>query len=87
MHDIEIHGLNPARAEAMQRKIFDLFDWPDLIVTTVDGAIRDRTGKSHPFLRVFSGEDTGVLVAYLAGLDMDIEVVRLERFMAAKRVP
>lgn len=91
MPNIEIHGLDTAGADVVRSKI----DWAmqkndkfknEAIITIFNDITEncDIPQISQPFLRIYSSEDNGEQVAEMIlheGVDMDIEIVKLQKFI------
>jgi hypothetical protein len=86
MPNVEIHGLNRAQAEEIREAIFRIFNWHDLVVTIIGNTdTTDRTGESHPFLRIWDDKYGDNLEGGLSMLKMDMEFPPLlRRFIPAK---
>jgi hypothetical protein len=76
-------------AEALWAKIWEALagmkDIDEMVGTFVDSAVQNRKGENMPFLRVYYTPETmphelEEILRRLDGLDLDIEVMKLESF-------
>lgn len=90
MPNVEIHGLNLVAARELKRIIFRLFrEKPhvkEMVVTISLDYVENEEGNSQPYLRLANScqEHTGEIIETLESLDMDIEHLRLEKFIPKK---
>jgi len=93
MPNIEIHGQfrNLNTPAVLERNIFNLFsDRPyakEMVVTFCNDHVHDMHGNEQPFLRLANScqEHTEEILERLETLDIDIEHLRLEKFIPRKQ--
>jgi len=93
MPNIEIHGQfgNPNIPTVLERRIFNLFsDRPyvdEMVVTFCNDHVHDANGNDQPFIRLANScqEHTEEILERLKTLNIDIEHLRLEKFIPKKQ--
>jgi len=96
MPNVEIHGLMPEEAKLVRNRIWaefaDAHYLGDMVVTICPTIVTDFQGTHQPFLRLVNTEaapDRSIeedAVKCLYRLSMDLEIMRLDRFIETPKI-
>lgn len=93
MPNIEIHGMPMAQARKLRSDIWEVFRGSpyldEMVVTIFPTEVKDRKGRSQPFVRLANScqEHTPEIILVLnhMGMGMDVEHLKLEAFVPRKK--